>query len=283
MMLSNIFKKYFLIDDPVDRFNFPQESLFKIPVFNNNKITLEYCIKKQVEIINKYENIYLLWSGGIDSTLAFYSLLSYDVKFHVIMTENSKLEYPSLFKKISNNEFNNVTFSIVKTIDEVLLKEDYCLVTGECGDQLVGSIVYLNIPISKLKLYYKDYIPEDFLNITEKTVLDFFSIIDKNNTNITVVEYYWCINFIYKYDNVNIRIKNEFKKKYSKEFNFIHFFNTEDFQLWSMQNYKINTNFNDLKQYKIEYKKYIYSINKDENYLLNKKKVGSLGPSGLIF
>ena len=87
-----------------------------IAVPDHKTVTLEEAINDAIECIrhhSKEKNLFLLWSGGIDSTLVFYALLQLDCPFTVLMDKTSIDEHPKLWEKISSNYFKNVNYKII--------------------------------------------------------------------------------------------------------------------------------------------------------------------------
>ncbi len=80
-----------------------------------------------------------------------------------------------------------------------------------------------------------------------------------------------------KWQAVSLRIvKNKFwKQSFKLEKNIFHFFKTDDFQLWSMNNHE-NKIKDTWTSYKFIAKEYIHQFFPDEDYLLNKEKEPSL-------
>lgn len=106
---------------------------------------LSQIIRERAEELKVKENLHLFWSGGIDSTTAFYALLNSGVNFTVIMNDNSKAEYPKLFSQIVEGidgvsymgSLNDTKFNLNQfTIDN----PNVLFVTGELGDQIFGKL-----------------------------------------------------------------------------------------------------------------------------------------------
>lgn len=256
-----------------------KEILVKIPKVLSN-LTLEEVINKRVnEIleISKTRDIYLMWSGGIDSTLIFYVLLNSGLNFKVVFNKASEKEYPNLAYKISNYEFENVKpyiYTGVEQFDNEILRNPKSLViTGELGDQMIGSDANFKFTEEQRQFPAVNWIPKDVydLAIPSLSKIPTFDI-----TNPTVSEFLWAFNFVFKYQSVYVR--KIFKmgifplEPYA---NCIHFFNTDEFQSWAINNYKDNSKLTGDKDYKIRYKEIIFKLNNDKNYFLNKRKEGS--------
>lgn len=222
---------------------------------------------KEIAKINK--EIYLLWSGGIDSTTAFYALISEGIKFTVLMGENTHSEHPALYRDITQlNKYPNVKHNKIDII-ETLNPEECVIVTGDLGDQIFGNdMVSRAKPEKRITPYYetRPAIFEKYLDpILNKVIGDI--------SDFNLVEYSWLLGFIFRYRVLMIKyVYHPVLKNYT----IVPFFHSDEFQLWSMNNFKEFINFSDFTDYKLILKKYIYSINSDENYFKYKNKVNSI-------
>jgi len=139
---------YFIDSDPflVDRTNciafpFSEKNHFPMIKAKPEVMTWEECTKDRVEELTKTnKKLYLMWSGGIDSTLMLLSFIKYGDRSQitVVLNMDSIREYPffykswigPLYKMISTEEF-------MRTISNSDL--DGLVVSAEHADQLVGS------------------------------------------------------------------------------------------------------------------------------------------------
>ena len=70
----------------------------------------DIMVTRGLEIMkDETRDIYLMWSGGMDSTGAFYALLNTGKHFNVIFNSKSVNEYADLGNKLINGYFENVT------------------------------------------------------------------------------------------------------------------------------------------------------------------------------
>jgi hypothetical protein len=267
-------------------FNF--KIIDSIPSLNKPKSFEEICKERAEEILSKTEGkIKLLWSGGIDSTLALVSILKIcknenDLsRINILLSQESIDEYPTFFKDIIENK---LTYKLIEgTIYDNIFPQDI-IITGEHGDQLFGS--------DKLKLTIESndaFSPyENILDfaISRKLGTDKYTqnIIEYMNPLIhkspfkiySLFDYLWWMNFSLKWQTVSMRILNGIERGANDlESTVYHFFKSEDFQIWSMTNHdkKIKS---DWKSYKYLAKELIYQFHQDENYLKNKEKEPSL-------
>jgi hypothetical protein len=242
-------------------------------------ITFQECIDMQIEKIKAHpiKDKVLLWSGGIDSTLVFYALVAAGIEFSIGMSVSSVKEYPMLAEQIQDDvtaapedkRFPTLLgYEFIKEMPEKFL-DNKLVITGEIGDQLIGSILMLNYTDQQRCMPY-----DEVLDVNEYGLFDDVIKTLVNTDSLTLGEFLWGMNFIFKYQDVLDRIPNKpFFGIGSVAFNF---FDSIPFQVWSMNNYKQNANFSKQTDYKKVYKQYIYDNNNDELYLKYKRKVGSL-------
>lgn len=274
---SSSFLQYFGVY-PTDRTNSLNmidwvDDKYLIDLNYKTDLDFESIINKRIEELKDYDNLILFWSGGIDSTLVFYALINNNINFEIVISKNSKLEYPSLHNKILNKEFPNIKdiFYFENYVDKYV--KDKIILTGECGDQLCGSVKFFEYTIDNLKDVYTKHVPDSIIEYFDSTCQ-----LVLQNKDATLAEYLWALNFIFKYFNSVVRFPSvlnnlDLDKNNTK---LAHFFNTKDFQSWSIQNYKTNCSFDKFEDYKIEFKKYIFKSNNDLDYFTNKLKEPSL-------
>lgn len=263
------FKDLFFID-PIDRTfhkNFENVDIKRCDIVLPTNITspsLQECIDDSLENING-QNVSLLWSGGIDSTLVFYALLDSGIEFSVLGDDRSVKEHPSLADKIKQGYFKTAHWVDLSALNDQSIVDRF-LVTGEIGDQCVGSDKLLTLPHEvRIKPYTAKYASTDW-NIFTETVKDIL-----NRSDLTVGEMTWAFNFFWKYDHVIRRIREQLPNN-----SVYHFFNTDKFQCYAMNNYQESTAFVKNTDYKAAYKQWIFDHDQDDFYRKNKVKYGSL-------
>lgn len=277
---------------------------FEMPSLKNVTFNLTYedCCNEQAQHIiakSKLLNkpITVLYSGGIDSTLVLISLMKnldpseYRDRITVALSIDSMIENPNFYHKHIRNQFNIISSDNIGS----LLNGKSIVVGGEHNDQLFGSdiigSIYRETDFSDIhKPYTREFITSWFVKkgLTVKAANVWFDLLDyqiktKAECNVTTnYQFFWWYNFCFKWQNVFFRILTVIDKNkrdiITQEFindNFLHFYSSKSFQLWSMTNSdkKMLENWN---SYKIESKKVIFDFNKDEDYFINKVKIGSL-------
>lgn len=271
---------------------------------SNFDLTYDQCSEKRVnyfvDLSKKIDKpITLLYSGGIDSTfvvmsfLKFLSPSEFKDRIRVAMSLDSIHEnYNFYYDYIRPNATILSSEPIEKHFDKTTI-----LVSGEHNDQLFGSDL-----MTKVFKHFNDW-DEIAKPYNRKFLVDtFFSkFLDHDSSNIwfdimdsqikdaapceieTNFDFFWWYNFNYKWQSVYFRmlmgappnlrshINDDFFENY-----YFHFFSSHDFQKWSMLNHHLKIKNNDWSTYKYECKKLIYEFNKDQEYLVNKFKMGSL-------
>lgn len=302
---SQIFKVFnptVMLIDRTSTIKFPvhAESLFPIPKPRTINDTFEQlCDKRAIELLTRAEQqsnrIYVFWSGGIDSTLVVVSLLKNatidQVKnITVLLSEESISEYPKFYEEHIHGKL---------TVDSAmmfpyLLGGKHLIINGEHNDQLFGSDVVSKLivkfgPSVIHQKYQRDMLFSFFddriknRGITNLYIDIFEKLKDAAPVPITThYEYLWWINFSLKWQSVHMRMlaytskrnKSNIHRDYLTS-NYAPFFCTDDFQLWSMNNFdkKIKGTWT---SYKWVCKDIIYDYTNDAEYRDTKSKIGSL-------
>lgn len=247
------------------------------------------CQQRAAEIAHTTSNrpIRVLWSGGIDSTVALIALikeLRAQDQLHrlkVLLSQESIQEFPSFFHEEIEHK---LPFDLITTTIYDHIRDDEVSVTGEHGDQLFGSDK-LKYAVQTGEAYrpYEDVLPY-FISRklgTEKhtqAIIDYIQpqLAHSPVTLSTYYDYLWWMNFSLKWQNVSLRLIDGLGKApdvLGKTF--FHFFRSLEFQNWSISNHdkKIKQEWN---SYKYIAKQYIHDFHPDEEYLAFKEKEPSL-------
>lgn len=241
----------------------------------------EVCILRSESIWkekSRDKSINIFWSGGIDSTAALVGLIKTQPSKHAIRVYcnlNSILENNYFYKLILKNE-NTYLYnsSLINT------PEKMTMITGELGDQVFGSDLLFRISsllgFDNLFSPYMDVIPKLFASKCGAEQSDYLyqryePIVAECPFKIsTAFDFVWWWNFTQKWQCVKYRKHS----LVNPNINPIHFFESDDFQLWSLFNHekKIGTK---IETYKMPAKEFIYSFDKNNTYMEKKKKYGS--------
>jgi hypothetical protein len=251
-----------------------------LPKGNETRTLEELCDIRARSLIAENKPIAVYWSGGIDSTLVLVSLLKAGVPFDqltVVLSSFSIVEYKSFYNNHIKDKLNvrKVGPSIYPYI-----KTNELIVTGEHGDQVFGS--------DNAGLY-----KNDFDNLFTETWQEGFRRRVKSNKADEILEPlmkkapfeiknafdgYWWYNITCKWQHVSLRMTSHMKDIPAFLSVVRHFFNTPEFQLWSMneQNHRTLKIKNTWNSYKFEAKRLIREFDGNEDYEREKLKIGSL-------
>ena len=276
-----------------DKFKMPE-----LPV-SFNMTYEECCIKRANELYEKSKRLdlplYVFYSGGIDSTLVMISLMRVVPKSDwerivVVLSLDSIREYPLFYQKhIRGN------FKIVSSENMSIYFNKKCLIVGgEHNDQLFGTDVISDmqskIPFDTVfKEYSKDIIMKYFQehNMSEESSSLWYDVVDNNASNApceikTVHEFFWWLNFNYKWQAVFFRMLLRVDKQYRSFIDdefvdtyFHHFYSEDYFQMWAMSNKHLKIK-DTWSSYKFHAKELIYKFTGDVEYRDNKQKANSL-------
>jgi hypothetical protein len=282
-----------LIDCPI-KYSVLSES--RLPsTFQSNLSYSDLVSNRCQELFDQHKTLRILWSGGIDSTLILATLIkNYDREFlknqvKVILTNDSIIENYNFYKNFVIPIFN---VEGGETIPYKIFDNQGTIITGEANDQLFGSDIlkdfiiqmgseFVNSPFSKdiIKNYYATK------GLTDHEFEYWFNNITSTAHALNVPlelcsDYFWWFNFCFKWQSVITRIHaitpkifaDQLKNNYS---NCIHFYNTQEFQKWSISNPQ-HRHFESWTNYKYHAKELIYELSQDYDYLKNKIKIGSL-------
>ena len=271
---------------PYDRFgeyNFLNVDFDPIPEIpeGRNRNFKDITNQRAVDIWNMDKPVRVWYSGGIDSSTALSALITWKQPHHelsVWMSEASKDENPTMFDKIKNMDLT-IEWSNKETI--FFTKEHWdgssINVTGECGDPMYGTFVIENhieeindhwtktMDFDDVNYVYRDSNHHSkFMQFCEDYIKKCpFEI--KNTFDFT-----WWLAFTLKWQWIDRRLFGNLPDPSGYK-NMLSFFNTPEYQIWSMTNHDLKHQ-GTYKTYKWPSKQYIYDFNPDSNYLMNKTK-----------
>jgi hypothetical protein len=278
-----------------------------VPVFNNSPIPeqptnvpsfsaasynrIDECIDKLKE--PGKERLVIFHSGGIDSTLIMSLLISHP-DWHelqkvtwVAVNEDSQLENPEFFDEVVLPNFGHRLLPSNQFYDILLDPKNVC-VTGECADNLFGSLT--------LKSYMDNTNNFDAINGDwEEETLPWLLAKKDNykdereemlralvaaspvpiNTNH---DFLWWLNFAMKWQAVKYRMSLHAPTAQHAEYmsaNVVNFFDSKSYQEWALYTNepKVGGRWN---TYKLPAKQLINDIWSNEKYLRYKTKWPSL-------
>lgn len=276
------------------------KNFFPLPKFRKfDKSYEDVTNDRAKEILKKMGElncrVYLMYSGGIDSTLVLVSFLKNATKeqlnnITVLLSEDSIRENPVFYRNYVSKYFRMEPSGNLQYI----LGTKNILVSGELNDQVFGAdIIGLFISKYGIEEVKKEYSREKILEFynwkTGENMNNelFVSLIEKSIKNspikiVTNYDFFWWINFTTKWQCVyfralafaSVKQRDNINEEYLSNY-YLPFYGTEEFQLWSMNNLDKRIK-EDWKSYKWPAKEVIFGFNKDEDYYKNKAKVASL-------
>ncbi len=278
-------------------------SLFPIPTYRSfSKTFEELCDDRAMEVLANAEKLsttmYVLYSGGIDSTCLLVSLLKHATpeqkkNIVVLLSHDSITENPHFYEEHIRGKLrvgSSLTFT-------ERIGEDCCILSAEHNDMVMGSekigkMMIQYGPASIHLPYDREMIAGLFSTVLggDMTVAYFYvnlfeRIRDAAPISIeTNMDFLWWTNFAIKWQSCFYYIllftpprnAHNITQEYLDK-RFISFYNTDNFQLWSMNN--LDKRIKDTwKSYKWVCKDIIYDYTKDAEYRDHKIKKGSLLP-----
>jgi hypothetical protein len=245
------------------------------------------CDARAQELLGAHSRLHLMWSGGIDSTVALVALLkalpaNERDRLTVYLSSHSVAENPGFYQSHIAGKL-----SVQRTVGKAGLYDE-TVVTGELGDQLFGSDLMLEatrrLGFECLAQPHRVVLPHLFGNIAGNAEMGaaiyrrYAPIADEapyplNSTQ----DFLWWWNFSQKWQHVKYRHLlyeppgSDYLGMVSKV---RHFFDTEAFQRWSLTHpgEKLGAG---IDTYKMPAKRYIVDFTGDSGYL-TKMKIGSL-------
>ena len=280
-----------LINTPIDSLNLTMpdyDPLFNLTFDEITDLRLTQLIRQRND-----KRWLLLWSGGIDSMVIITSILknlSKDALSNIDIACNriSIYEHPKFFYKYIEPNFTLLDSSNLKLTDRLLQK--YYIIDGEPADQLFGGIASRSFTeTSVLKNWRTD--PDEMLDFMAKKVDRpfaewFYQTTSENivSTDVPVETYYdffWWTFFNYSWASIKLRplqYQTSMSITSAQLYfdNFIHWFNTVEYQKWSLVN-RVGVKYGaNIGERKLASKKYIYDFDHDEYYFKFKVKMESV-------
>ena len=239
----------------------------------------------------------IMWSGGVDSTTVVTSILKNSTaaeraNIYIALNKISVYENPRFFYDFIKPNFKIFNSS---NLDWGDLLETYCIIDGEAGDQLHNGGSY-----QKMLYDHPEYFDRNCHNDPDGLInyLSFFAdrkfgewYYEKHMANIksqncpveTYHDFGWWHQFNYCWLTIKLRTKSLMKdsspdimKKHLA--NHVQWFSTKNYQRWAMVNNQPGIKYGKtLGDHKLEMKRYIYSLDRNEFYLKFKDKTPSVG------
>jgi hypothetical protein len=252
---------------------------------NCERLDWSECMdKKAIELHQLNSKIYLMWSGGIDSTGVLVSILKNWPKqdlerVTILLSRESIQEAGGLYSKLVFPNFKTLNSMVV---DLEKLATDGYIVTGEPADQLFGfgQITRMLIKYGEDVILgdWKKYAGLYFASEKDKAVPpnyileNYIPLVDECPWKIkSYFEFLWWMNFSFKYQYTLTRFLSYGEWRDPKFFysKLIHFYDTNEFNYWSINN--VQKYLLDKDNKKVP-KNYIIEVTKIDAYRKKSKK-----------
>jgi len=239
------------------------------------------------ESVRERRGIQVLWSGGIDSTVALIALCkaafnpSLRSRIEVVCSGHSIAEYPRFFSEHIAGKLNCqiTTGAVGESLDD-----SKPIVTGEHGDQIFGSLKLQPIfARGEAQLPYRSMLFQliDTGVVASAMVGRIVDLLQRQVDHApvritTVYDYFWWLNFSLKWQHVTLRVPVYRGERFWPTYLALrHFFRGRAFQLWALTNPQLRT-CSDWSMYKEPAKLYILNYTSDQDYFASKRKEPSL-------
>jgi hypothetical protein len=296
LVKHNFFKDNFLVDRTQSIPHFLDINYAYAPIPKNTNFNLDFnTIVKQrcLELLSTGKQINVAWSGGIDSTFVLLSLYHYandKDQITVYGTYNSIVESGNLFDRFIKN---TMRYSIkVNTPAFNNFTDNDCIyVTGSMSNQLFTPGLSYNKNRDILLEFkdssfigihdeYNEFLAKNaqtcYKELLTDNCLQFLtpSILNSPKPINTLQDLRWYTIFNYTWYNV---LTNNLIGLDDTVIKTVHaFFNTENFQLWSIYNNDIPTKTGDYSDDRWQLRESITEYTGDSYYSTNKKKFTSV-------
>lgn len=242
----------------------------------NFSLTFEECLKQRVEELERrYEKINIFWSGGIDSSAAVVAFLLNSKnlsKLRILYSTLSIKENPHLFLMLNNiAELELVDFS-----GDVYLNQNFdgIFITGDGSDDLTASLDLSFYEVHGFEgcqkpwqtFFYEQTQNTDFVNFCEH------HFAQSGRDIRTILEARWWFYTNSKIQKFPAMASNILQPHQPLVIGFFDFYQFEHYMFYNTDTILETENYS---SYKNQFKKYIFSYDKNINYLQNKTKFNS--------
>lgn len=240
----------------------------------------DICMGRAAELASLVENndkkLYVFWSGGIDSTAALLCLREVlpANKIVILHTKESLVEYQGFFEQNIQGTFETFEFSmgtVWKAVEHAC--KNGIAVTGEIGDQIFGSILYLYNDKDRLEQPWESL---DAEIAASEVYQNFVSACPQKIT--TIADFTWWVNYSMKYQLVQCRmLLDNTVSELNK--NFYHFYDSKAFNDYAVSTpTEVKIPGCNISEYKKPLRDVIHTLSSDAFYAYTKPKVRSLTP-----
>ena len=244
---------------------------------------------RATEIIQNLEKedkeIYLMWSGGIDSTTMLAALLKNSnlaqrQRFNILLSDHSIIENKDFF---FNHIIGKLKYSSSRNIYNSLKDKTVILMSADCSDQLVGG-PYNIYPaefwqqpptLENLSKIYNNKYSETLFTDRLMPVADAWNEIHVKTATTCNVELKTILQW-WRWNTINFVFTRKFYQFYEfgkGKFTIDTFYRSSKLDQWALGDLVAAPG--QPKIYKYDLKKYIFDFDHNEDYFINKQKKGS--------
>jgi hypothetical protein len=258
--------------------------------------------RRAIELENKslsFKNVYVFWSGGMDSTLILAAILKNWKnenleKLVVVLNQHSIDENKNMYENYIHAKLK--TESTDKFFNgELNFSNENVYVDGNVGDTVSYLMLehfdakypgYYNKPWKKhINILIEHFSEYETIEHGRDTYKRIVRSLNENKFEVeTIYDFLWWMTFNWLHDkllynilwqytpcfNQNLDIKNFL------ETNMFQWFNGESYQDWLVSTIGTDERIGrDITTNKLAFKKYIFDFNKDQDYFFNKRKEAS--------
>lgn len=248
---------------------------------------LESVLIRCKELINTNKKIYLLWSGGIDSTTVLTAFLLSNVsadQLIIVCNSDSIREYPDFYLKYIRGQFEVQAAELVfqnlklKTVDGIILscEQGDCMHGqdfGMMGLTLFGKQYLWDEPNKKniLRLFKAKGLSDQAANCWHDV---YASNVSHSPREInTMYDFCWWTTFNWRWQWAVEKLRMRF----SQDQGIQTFFSSDQMQSWSVRHKQ--QDIATLDDFKYDFKKFIFDYTNDQEYFKLKIK----HPSATIY
>lgn len=250
----------------------PNGEQFTVDQLNANRA-------KEIIAAAKGRKIAVSWSGGIDSTTVILALMDElpASEITVLMNQKSIDEYPLFYTKYIEGKMPIITmpeYAVEDTLNQCVL-DGYIIVTGEIGDQMFGSIKYLEYADQSALMEPWETLLDGNMTVGSKEA--YRKLVAACPVKMTTVKmFWWWFNYVFKYQGVLTRMMISAPDTRLND-NVFHFFDSKAWNDWALYtDQEIRYPGIDPLEYKKPLKDYILKKTDDQEYFETKGKVRSL-------
>lgn len=239
----------------------------------NSRSYLDVCLERAQNLLDTGLHINILWSGGLDSSLALFSLLhqAHDIsQLSIICDFNSVVEGGKMFDQHILTRGIRIKFDTTRMNSRFNYRYDHedstqLYVNGQCGDQMFGPRVSISTTGST-KDHWSAAFDKKILDILEPTLKYSARPIE----NVRDIRWWYFFNFTW----TTVYYEDAVDKTPQLAQRIVPFYGTMPFQTWSANTDTWHTH---SQGYRTPAREALSQLIDYQYYIDNKEKVWSSG------